>query len=88
MLPLIELRAPFAIATDELRDADSGARDVGLISLEAVRRIAVAENAIVFHGSERAGIVGVLQAANHTPIVLGRRARRSFSIRRKMLVST
>jgi uncharacterized linocin/CFP29 family protein len=77
VLALTELRAPFALAADELRDADRGALEIDLGSLdEAVRRIAVAENSIVFHGWEAAGIVGILQAAKHDPIVLGEHSER------------
>ena len=51
VLPLVELRAPFTIAAAELADADRGAEDVDLDALdEAAHRIAVAENAAVFHG--------------------------------------
>ena len=77
VLALTELRAPFSLAADELRDADRGAREVdfGLLD-EAVRRIAIAENSIVFHGWEASGIVGVLQAAKHDPIVLGEHGER------------
>ena len=72
VLPLTELRVPFSVGLDELRDVDRGARDVDLGSLdEAARRLATAENTIVFHGWERAGIVGIVQAAAHDPIALG-----------------
>jgi uncharacterized linocin/CFP29 family protein len=77
VLALIELRVPFRIAFDELQDLDRGARDIDLGSLdEAVRRVATAENSIVFHGWERAGIVGIAQAAKHDPIVLGEHCER------------
>jgi len=77
LLPLIELRAPFTIELDELRDIDRGARDIDLQSLdEAARRLAAAENSIVFHGWERAGIVGIMQAAPHDPIALGEHSER------------
>jgi uncharacterized linocin/CFP29 family protein len=72
VIALTELRVPFSIGLDELRDADRGARDVDLASLdEAVRRLATAENGIVFHGWKGAGIVGIVQATTHEPIVLG-----------------
>ena len=72
VLALTELRVPFSVGLDELRAVDRGARDVDLGSLdEAVRRLATAENSIVFHGWEGAGIVGIVQAAKHDPIVLG-----------------
>jgi uncharacterized linocin/CFP29 family protein len=72
VLELVELRAPFAIARAELRDADRGARDVDLDALdEAAHRIATAENTAVFHGWEAAGIAGIAQASPHDAITLG-----------------
>jgi uncharacterized linocin/CFP29 family protein len=77
VLALTELRVPFSISLDELRDIDRGARDADLRPLdEAARRLAMAENSIVFHGWERAGIVGIVQAAKHDPIVLGEHCER------------
>jgi uncharacterized linocin/CFP29 family protein len=77
VLPLTELRVPFGVALDEIRDIDRGARDIDLGSLdEAVRRLATAENRVVFHGWERAGIVGIAQAAKHDPIALGEHTER------------
>jgi uncharacterized linocin/CFP29 family protein len=72
VLPVIELRAPFALARSELRDADRGAPDVDLAPLdEAARRMARAENQAVFHGWEAAGITGIAEASPHDPITLG-----------------
>ena len=60
VLPLVELRAPFAISRHELLDADRGATDLDLGALDdAARRIAMAENVAVFHGWAEAGIVGI-----------------------------
>ncbi|MGA3216329.1 MAG: family 1 encapsulin nanocompartment shell protein [Acidimicrobiales bacterium] len=73
VLALAELRAPFAISRQELLDADRGATDLDLTSLDsAARRIAVAENIAVFHGWAEAGIVGITGATTHEPIVLGK----------------
>ena len=56
VLPLVELRADFAVSRSELRDGDRGAVDVDLESLdEAARQIAVSENVAVFHGWAEAG---------------------------------
>lgn len=72
VLPLVELRAPFSLARNELADADRGARDVDLSALdEAAHRIALAENRAVFHGWEAAGIAGIAESSTHDPIVLG-----------------
>lgn len=72
VLPLVELRAPFAVSRSELADGDRGAPDVELDSLdEAARRIASAENAAVFHGWSAAGIAGIVEASTHKSIALG-----------------
>jgi uncharacterized linocin/CFP29 family protein len=72
VLSLVELRVPFAVARDELRDADRGARDVDLDQLDtAAHRLAVAENRAVFHGWPAAGIGGIAEASTHEPILLG-----------------
>ena len=70
--PVVELRAPFSLAREELRDADRGAADVDLGALdEAARRIATAENRALFHGWEAADIAGIARATPHEPIALG-----------------
>ena len=72
VLPLVELRARFAISRAQLRDADRGAADVDLGPLdEAARRIAVAENVAVVHGWPAAGIAGIAEVASHRPLQLG-----------------
>ncbi len=72
VLPLVELRAPFMLARDELLDADRGASDLDLSPLDlAARRIAVAENIAVFHGWAEAGIAGITTAGAHAPVELG-----------------
>jgi uncharacterized linocin/CFP29 family protein len=72
VLPLVELRAGFSISRAELEDADRGAEDADLEALdEAAHRIAVAENAAVFHGWKAAGITGIAEASPHDAIELG-----------------
>ena len=72
VLPLVELRAPFAIARAELRDLDRGAVDPDLDALDAAaHRIAVAENRAVFHGLASAGIGGIAAVSSHPAIELG-----------------
>ena len=72
VLALVELRAPFSIPRSELADADRGAEDADLAALDqAARRIAIAENAAVFHGWKAAGITGILEASPHDAIELG-----------------
>ncbi len=72
VLAVVELRAAFTLARAELRDADRGAQDVDLAALdEAANRLASAENRVVFHGFDDAGITGIAQAATNEPITLG-----------------
>jgi uncharacterized linocin/CFP29 family protein len=72
VLPLVELRAPFAVSRAELADADRGAEDLDLDSLDAAARaLAVAENTAVFHGWKAAGIAGIAEASTHAADALG-----------------
>jgi uncharacterized linocin/CFP29 family protein len=72
VLAVVELRAPFTLARDELRDADRGAPDVDLAALDdAARLIATAENRAVFHGWQAAGMTGIAEASPHDAIALG-----------------
>lgn len=72
VLAVVELRAPFSLSRDELRDADRGAKDLDLVALdEAAHRIATAENRAMFHGWEAAGITGIAEASTHDAITLG-----------------
>jgi uncharacterized linocin/CFP29 family protein len=72
VLPLVELRAAFSLSRAELADIDRGAADADLDPLDAAaRRLAAAENQAVFHGWERAGIVGIAEASEHDAIGLG-----------------
>jgi uncharacterized linocin/CFP29 family protein len=72
VLGLVELRAHFSISRSQLDDAERGAQDVDLGTLDtAARRIAIAENAAVFHGLSAAGMQGVAEASTHEQINLG-----------------
>jgi uncharacterized linocin/CFP29 family protein len=71
VLPLIEVRADFAVSRAELRDADRGADDVDLGALDtAAHQIAVAENVAVFHGWHGA-FTGIAEATPHEHEPLG-----------------
>ncbi len=75
VLPLVELRADFSVAREELRSHDRGAVDVELAELDdAAHRMAVAENVAVFHGWPAAGIAGIAGTAPGRPIALGKSA--------------
>jgi uncharacterized linocin/CFP29 family protein len=72
VLPLVELRAPFTVSREELRDLDRGAEDVDFEALDAAaHRIAVAENRAVFHGLSAAGVQGIAEVSTHPTISLG-----------------
>jgi uncharacterized linocin/CFP29 family protein len=72
VLPLAEVRAPFAVTRDELRAGDRGAADVDFDALDrAARNLAVAENKAVFHGWSQAGIEGITEASPHPEVSRG-----------------
>lgn len=72
VLPLVEVRASFEVAMNELRDADRGAADADLTQLDqAAHQIAVAENKAVFHGWPDASIAGIADASPHEHVQLG-----------------
>jgi uncharacterized linocin/CFP29 family protein len=67
--PLVELRAPFALARTELDNAARGAADPDLDPLiDASIHIARAEDRAIFHGWEAAGIGGICERSPHKPI--------------------
>lgn len=69
VLPLVELRAGFAVSRQELDDADRGAQDIELRELdEAARQIALGENVTVFHGYAAAGMLGITEETSHPPL--------------------
>jgi uncharacterized linocin/CFP29 family protein len=72
VLPLVELRAEFAISRAELSDDDRGAADAELEPLDiAAHQMAVAENVAVFHGWKEASITGITEASPHQGLTLG-----------------
>ena len=74
VLPLVELRADFALSRAELRDADRGADDIDLEALDkAAHQIAVSENVAVFHGWHGA-IAGIGEASPYEKVPLGEAA--------------
>ncbi len=69
---LVELRAEFTVSRSELEDAERGAPDAALGELDtAALRIASAENAAVFQGSEAASLTGLVSASTNDAITLG-----------------
>jgi uncharacterized linocin/CFP29 family protein len=72
VLPLVEVRAEFAVSRAELRDDDRGAADADLEALDrAAHQMAVAENRAVFHGWAAASITGIAEASPHQGLTLG-----------------
>lgn len=70
VLPLVELRADFAVSSKELRDTDRGADDTDLAALDtAAHQMAVAENVAVFHGLEGA-LGGIAKTSSQESIPL------------------
>ncbi|WP_022900161.1 family 1 encapsulin nanocompartment shell protein [Humibacter albus] len=70
VLPLVEVRADFALERDELDSVDRGADDVDLGPLDdAAVRIARVENSAVFNGWDATGIIGIIPASPHRPLV-------------------
>jgi uncharacterized linocin/CFP29 family protein len=71
VLPLVELRADFAVSREELDDADRGSGNIELPELdEAVHQIALSENSTVFHGYAAAGMLGITEQSSHPPIAI------------------
>jgi uncharacterized linocin/CFP29 family protein len=72
VLPLVELRVAFEVSLEELFDAERGAIDVDLSSLDrAAHRIAAAENTVVFHGFPAGGLKGIAEATPYEAPALG-----------------
>jgi uncharacterized linocin/CFP29 family protein len=72
VLALVELRADFDLAVEELAAADRGAEDADLEALDtAAHQVAVAENIAVFHGWPEASIDGITACTPHPHIPLG-----------------
>ena len=64
VLPLVELRVPFELSRCQLAEYDRGARDADFDPvMEAVRKIAIVENHLIFSGYAAAGIRGICETA-------------------------
>jgi uncharacterized linocin/CFP29 family protein len=74
VLPLAEVKVPFALSRSELAAGDRGAADVDYGPLDAAAQLAaVAENSAVFHGWDEAGIDGIAPESPHDPLEAGAR---------------
>ncbi len=69
--PLLELRVPFELTREAIDSIDRGnaGPDLGPVK-EAAKKIAAAEDQIVFSGLESASIVGILSGAEYEPLTL------------------
>lgn len=67
---LLELAADFSLDQADVDSADRGntAIETGPV-IDACRRIAIAEDTLVFHGNPATGTVGIVDASPHAPIV-------------------
>lgn len=71
VLPLVELRADFSVATSVLADIDRGAKNVDLGDLDdAAHRAAIAENVAVFNGWKNA-FTGIAESSPRRETSLG-----------------
>ena len=71
VLPLVELRVPFALSREQIDDDARGARDSDWQPARwAARQIAAAEDAAIFAGYPAAGIGGIVPGASNPPLIL------------------
>lgn len=67
--PLVELRVPFTLPRSEIDSIDRGNPAPRLDALiDAARQIAAAEDLMIFHGLDAAGIQGIFAHAENAPI--------------------
>lgn len=67
--PVVELKAPFSLTRAAIDDVERGSKDSDWQPLkDAARRIAFAEDRIVFEGYEAGGIKGMRQLSDHQPL--------------------
>jgi len=71
-IPFLELSTDFELDQHDVDTADRGnpAIDTGPV-IAASRRIAIAEDALVFHGNPTVGIHGIVDASPHAAIAAG-----------------
>ncbi len=71
VLPYVELRARFAVRRAELEGIDRGSTSPDLHRVvDAARSLAQAEDRLVFHGFDPAGIEGIVDGSPNEPISL------------------
>ncbi|GAA5234237.1 bacteriocin [Verticiella sediminum] len=69
--PLVELRVPFTLSRQAIDDVERGSLDSDWEPLkEAARRIAFAEDSVIFDGYVAAGIRGIREEASNAAVTL------------------
>ncbi len=69
-VPLLELAADFTLDQGDVDSADRGNSSIDTEPvIDACRRIAIAEDTVVFHGNAATGTVGIVDASPHAAIV-------------------
>ncbi len=72
VIPLVELRSPFAVDRAELATADRGANDLDLGPvIDAGKKAALAEDHLVFNGFAEAGVAGLVPSSPHPEVPIG-----------------
>lgn len=70
-VPLVELRVPFTLRRAELDAVPRGAKDPDLAPVvDAARRLARAEDRLVYYGSDEIGVAGLVTGSPHDPVEL------------------
>jgi len=68
---VVELRVPFHVTRAAVDDVERGAQDSDWQPVkDAVKKIALAEDRAIFHGSSAAGITGIAPSSSNPPIPL------------------
>lgn len=68
---VIELRVPFSVTRAAVDDVERGSQDSDWQPVkDAVKKIALAEDRTILHGSDVAGITGIAPSSSHAPIQL------------------
>jgi uncharacterized linocin/CFP29 family protein len=71
VLPMVELRSRFSVPRAEIAAAERGADNLDLdCVIAASKSAAIAEDTMVFHGYEAAGIDGIASVSPHAPITV------------------
>ena len=74
--PIVELRVRFTVTRNAVDDVERGAKDADWQPVkDAAKGIAFAEDRLVFHGSDAAGILGLAPSSSNPVLALPEHAR-------------